>query len=405
MGLKSRIVSPAAAGACVLLGLFLWADGAAAPRWALPALAAGLAAVLAVVAIAVELRVRRPLAAVVRWCAAAPASRTAPAAGEEFASLARAIRVLQERIDTQQAELRTLGEQHRHAEAALRASEERFALALRGAHDGLWERDLEDGRVVLSPRWKSMLGYAEDEFADRLDTWRAHVHPQDLASVEAAFAAHLDGTSPRYECQFRVLHRDGRYRWVFSRGSAVRHANGRPYRVVGLDTDVTAIKRVEHVLEQVVAGTADVYGDDFFRALVRHFAAALDVRCAFITECTEQPPQRVRTLAFWSAPSFVDNIEYELPGTPCETVIREGRTCFHPSGLARAFPVEGTFESYLGIPIRGREGTVLGHLAFLDHKAMDGEMLVDAVFRIFAARAAAELERRAMLARVTSRPA
>lgn len=405
MGLKAGIVLPAAAAAGALLGLFLWAGGAAASGWAVPALAAACAVLLGVVAIAVELRVCRPLAALARWGAAAPQPPAAPAVDEAFAPLTRAIGALHARIGAQQAELHALGERHRHAEAALRASEERFALALRGAHDGLWERDLEHGRVLLSPRWKGMLGYAEDEFADRLDAWRAHVHPQDLASVEAALAAHLDGTSPRYECQFRLLHRDGRYRWVFSRGSAVRHANGRPYRVVGLDTDVTAIKRVEHVLEQVVAGTADVYGDDFFRALVRHFAAALEVRCAFVTECTGQPPQRVRTLAFWSAPSFVDNIEYDLPGTPCETVIKEGRTCFHPSGLARAFPVEGEFESYLGIPIRGSEGTVLGHLAFLDHKEMGGEMLVDAVFRIFAARAAAELERRAILARLVSRPA
>jgi hypothetical protein len=113
----------------------------------------------------------------------------------------------------------------------------------------------------------------------------------------------------------------------------------------------------------------------------------------------------VRTLAFWSAPDFVDNIEYDLPGTPCEAVIKEGRTCFHPAGLARTFPVEGEFESYLGIPIFGREGMVLGHLAFLDQKEMGGEMLVDAVFRIFATRAAAELERKAILARLVAPPA
>jgi PAS domain S-box-containing protein len=414
MGLKSRIVLPVAASALALFGLLLWAipagvGAAAAPRWLLAALAAGLVLILGVVAVSVERCVRRPLAALVRWCEAPPNLTPAPppeaAAGEEFARLHRSIHALQERVGAQQAELRALGARHDRVETALRLSEERFAVALRGAHDGLWERDLEHDRVVLSPRWKGMLGFAEDEFADRLETWREHVHPQDLAPVEAAFAAHLSGATPRYECQLRLLHRDGRYRWVFSRGSAVCHANGRPYRMVGLDTDVTAIKRVEYILEQVVEGTAGTYGEDFFRSLVRHFAAALEVRCAFITECTEQPPNRVRTLAFWSAPGFVDNIEYDLPGTPCETVIKEGRTCFHPSGLARTFPVEGEFESYLGIPIFGREGMVLGHLAFLDQKEMGGEMLVDAVFRIFATRAAAELERKAILARLVAPPA
>ena len=107
----------------------------------------------------------------------------------------------------------------------------------------------------------------------------------------------------------------------------------------------------------------------------------------------------MRTLAFWSDSRFLESLEYELPGTPCETVIREGRICFHPSGVAAAFPIEAGFQSYLGIPIFGRDGKVLGHLAFLDQKEMGSEVLVDAVFRIFAARAAAELERKAIIER------
>jgi GAF domain-containing protein len=108
----------------------------------------------------------------------------------------------------------------------------------------------------------------------------------------------------------------------------------------------------------------------------------------------------VRTLAFWSGSHFLDSLEYDLPGTPCDTVIREGRTCFHPAGLESAFPVEEGFQSYIGVPIFGRDGTVLGHLAFLDQKEMSSEMLVDSVFRIFAARAGAELERKAIIERL-----
>lgn len=401
MSPERKILLPAALWALALLAVFGALDWPAPPAWlsplaALALLAAGLVGLLAVVALALERHLRRPLAALARAGPAAPS-----AVG--FGAVEAALRALQQAVARQQAELKQLGERCARAEEALRLGEERFALVLRGAHDGTWERDLDNGRLTLSPRWKGMLGYADEGFPDSLEAWRAHVHPQDLAMVEAALDAHLQGAEPRFERQYRVRHQDGRYRWLLSRGSAVRHANGRAYRVLGLDTDISAVKRVEHVLEQVVEGTAARYGEDFFRALVRHFAAALEVPCAFITECADQPPSRVRTLAFWSGNGFVDNIEYELTGTPCETVIHEGRTCFHPRDVARRFSVEAGFEGYLGIPIFGREGEVLGHLAFLDDKPMSDEILVDSVFRIFAARAAAEFERKAIMARVAPR--
>ncbi|MCK0509436.1 PAS domain-containing protein [Aromatoleum anaerobium] len=407
MNLTAKIVLPAAVYALVLAGAFAWGGAPALVSQAShgAALLAGLVPMLAVIAVTVEFTVRRPLAALARLgeAAAQPAAAPVAAADAAFRRIERAIHGLQQTAAAQRAELCAADERCERAERALALSEERLAIAVRGAHDGLWERDLDNARLILSPRWKSLLGYADDEFPNAIEAWREHVHPDDRDGAEAALAAHLEGATPRYERQLRLLHKDGRYRWMLSRGSAVRHANGRAYRIIGLDTDITAIKRVEYVLQQVVEGTAGTYGEDFFRCLVRHFAAALEVSCAFITECTDQPPTRVRTLAFWSASSFLDSLEYELAGTPCEAVIHEARTCFHPCGLARKFPVEGPFESYIGIPIIGREGKVLGHLAFLDSKEMGAEMLLDAVFRIFATRAAAELERRAMLERLAPR--
>jgi len=88
--------------------------------------------------------------------------------------------------------------------------------------------------------------------------------------------------------------------------------------MVGLDTDITRVKRVESIVEQIAEGTAGVQGEAFFRALVRHFAGALEVACAFVTECVDHPTTRVRTLALWKAQDFRDNIEFDLTGPPCE---------------------------------------------------------------------------------------
>ncbi len=127
------------------------------------------------------------------------------------------------------------------AERALAAREERLALALAGASDGLWDWDLDTGAVFYSPRWKEMLGLGGADLPGTVETWRARVHPDDLAAAEAVIRRHLDDGA---ECRFehRLRHADGGWRWILSRGRAVRDAAGRPTRLVGTHTDVTAEK-------------------------------------------------------------------------------------------------------------------------------------------------------------------
>jgi PAS domain S-box-containing protein len=312
--------------------------------------------------------------------------------GREWRELQGRIAALLGDARSQRSAIEQAHEGARRAEEALRISEQRYVLAVRGAQDGVWEHDLRDGSVWLSPRWKHMLGieHADDRIA--LDAWRERLHPDDRDGALQALQAHLECRCERYEHQHRVRHRDGRWRWLLSRGAAIRRANGTPYRIVGLDTDITRVKRVEEVIDAIAQGTAGLSGERFFRALVRQFARALCVDCAFITECADRPATRARTLAFWRGDGFDANHEYELAGTPCERVLREGKTYFQPSGLARLFPRECGCESYLGVPILGRDGGVIGHLAFVDSTPMDDDMLLESVYRIFTARAAVELE-------------
>ena len=144
-------------------------------------------------------------------------------------------------------------------------------------------------------------------------------------------------------------------------------------------------------LQTVIEGTASSVGDEYFRSLVRHLAEALGARHAFVSEFT--PPQRIRTLAYWSVGQIVPNIEYDLPGTPCQEVIHGG-LCFYPSGLQDTYPdTEAGMESYLGVPLRARDGRVLGHLCVLDEQPLPHDPRRLSVFRVFAARAAAELDR------------
>jgi formate hydrogenlyase transcriptional activator len=163
------------------------------------------------------------------------------------------------------------------------------------------------------------------------------------------------------------------------------------------DPDASTRSRASDAISTVIDGTSFVAGPDFFKALVRQLAQALQVSYAFVAECTDDSKTRVRTLAFWSRDRLVDNIEWELSGTPCEPVIG-GSQGYHARDLQSKFPddrglVDLGADSYLGIPLVDAGGEVLGHLAVMDVKPMESDAINGAVMRTCAVRARMELER------------
>ena len=138
--------------------------------------------------------------------------------------------------------------ERKRAEEALRASEERYALAVNGANDGLWDWDLERDGVYFSPRWKAMLGYREEEIGGRIEEWFDRVHPEDLERLRTALTDHLEGRTPHFECEYRVYTKSGQMLWVLSRALAVRNAAGQGYRIAGSLTDITARKLAQERL-------------------------------------------------------------------------------------------------------------------------------------------------------------
>jgi len=138
-------------------------------------------------------------------------------------------------------ELRLLRSREAFQEA-LRESEERYALAARGSKDGLWDWNLITGRIYFSQRWKTMLGYRDEEISDDPSEWLGRLHSSEIERVKTALDAHCAGRTPDFQSEHRVRHRDGAYRWMLTRGVAVFNENGRPARMAGSQTDVTAGK-------------------------------------------------------------------------------------------------------------------------------------------------------------------
>jgi diguanylate cyclase (GGDEF)-like protein/PAS domain S-box-containing protein len=131
---------------------------------------------------------------------------------------------------------------HKAAVEELHESEERYALAMQGANDGLWDWNLISNEVHWSARWKAMLGHEESTVGTSPDEWFTRVHRDDLARVRAALDTHLEGGAGHYECEHRVLHRNGTFRWVLCRGAAIRNADGLATRLAGSLTDITDAK-------------------------------------------------------------------------------------------------------------------------------------------------------------------
>ena len=153
----------------------------------------------------------------------------------------------------------------------------------------------------------------------------------------------------------------------------------------------------EALIRHLLEGTSSETGQDYFRALVRSAAMAMDVAGVWITEYL--PERKVlRSLAFWMNDHYVEDYEYKIRGTPCEQVIERACLVHYPERVIEIFPddpdlVTLSAVSYAGVPLLQADGAVLGHLSALDTKPLHLMAPVESVFRIFAQRAAAELKR------------
>jgi diguanylate cyclase (GGDEF)-like protein/PAS domain S-box-containing protein len=136
-------------------------------------------------------------------------------------------------------------------EQALVESEYRWKFATEGSGDGLWDWDITNNKVFFSSNWKKMLGYADDEISNNLDEWKRLVHPDDWQDTMAKVQQHLEGKTPTYVSEHRLLCKDGKYKWILDRGLVVsRDEKGNSLRAIGTHTDITERKQMVELIRQ-----------------------------------------------------------------------------------------------------------------------------------------------------------
>jgi diguanylate cyclase (GGDEF)-like protein/PAS domain S-box-containing protein len=169
------------------------------------------------------------------------------------------LRLLQYRrqIEKKTSELATANEQmqleieeRKRIQDILKESEERYALAARGANDGLWDWNLATNETYFSSRWNSMLGFQDDEIGNSIQEWFHRVHPDDINKLKKDISNHLNEGAPHFENEHRLLNKEGVYLWMLTRGLAVRDSDGATIRMAGSLTDITARKKAEEQLIQ-----------------------------------------------------------------------------------------------------------------------------------------------------------
>ncbi len=182
-------------------------------------------------------------------------------------------------------------------EKALRESEERFSVAVRGANDGIWDWDIVHNKIYFSLRWKRMLGYSDDEISDSPDEWMGRIHPDDIKQVKNDLNAHIEGFTPHFVSEHRIMHRSGSYRWVLVRGLSIRTPIMNTHRLAGSLTDITARKTTEERL--VHDAMHDVL-------------TGLPNRAYFLDQLKRSIERLKRHSDYWSAVLFIDLDRFKL---------------------------------------------------------------------------------------------
>lgn len=139
----------------------------------------------------------------------------------------------------------------KQAEQALQEAVEQQRITLDSAEVGLWDWDIDSGKLYLDRNWKSILGYNEEDLPATVDTWRKTIHPEDAQAVQKTLSAHLADSSVRYNVVYRARHKDGHWLWVTSRGAVTkRDEDGHPTRMTGIIGDVHKLKQAEAMIQE-----------------------------------------------------------------------------------------------------------------------------------------------------------
>jgi len=278
----------------------------------------------------------------------------------------------------------------------LSAAKTRYSLAVAGSTDGIWDWDVTTRELFFSERCFELLGYQPGEFEVSSETAYKLIHPDDLVQAKTALKRHLTEKVP-YDVEYRLLANSGEYRWFRTRGQAIWDEAGDPLRMAGSIQDIDDRKRAEAALINAAGEVALLDGLDFFQSAALQLAKSLGADYVVLGTFIGNPAKVVLTSAFVIDGKLIDNMPYDLAGTPCETLLTRPQLLV-PKSLQDNFPndrelKEMDAEAYAGVAIYDTEARPTGLVSLIFRRALAETQVIEATLKIFSSRIAAEFQR------------
>lgn len=294
--------------------------------------------------------------------------------------------------------------EHKKIESEMTATAERFSAVARVTADAIWDWDLERDVIWWSDGIKTLFDLDWCDIVADGGLWIAHIHPDDrAATVESIYRA-IDGEALEWSAEYRFMCQDGHYSDVNDKAVVIRNGDGRAVRMVGGMNDITERKRTLAAMMSVAASVSVSSGTEFFQQLALTMADALGAQAAFVARMVPDEPLMSRTIAATLNGRVLENFAYPLTGTPYENLLLRHEfevddlfdQVYPQSPLLALLPVR----AFAGRLLVNSAGTPVGVLFVAFVKPIVRSDFMLSTLRIFASRAAAELERRDADARI-----
>lgn len=278
-------------------------------------------------------------------------------------------------------------------ERALRESELRLQQVLDNTSAAVFAKDRAGRYLFVNREFERLTGRGADELIGRSD--------RDIFPPEMAAALRRNDMRVLLEARAMEFEESGVFageeRTFLSAKFPLLDVDEMPYAVCGIATDITLRKQIETALSTSALAVSAAYGRDLFVELSRYLAAILDVDVAFIAQMRQDDPGTMHILAFVSDGTPREHFDYALANTACETVVGHGFRIYR-AGLASRFPLDDDFiemgaEGYAGYPLNDSQGRALGLISVVSRRPLEQPEFIESVMKIFAVRAAAEIER------------
>ena len=281
--------------------------------------------------------------------------------------------------------------ENRDATRRLQESEERLRQILNNSSAVVYVRDLQERFILINQHFERLLGFTQDQVIGQ--PLQALFPPQTVKAFGDNDRLVIEQNSAmEFEEEVTI---DNSLRTYISIKFPLYDTEGEIYAVCGISTDITKRKQSEAILHQAALGVSAARGEEVFNSLVSHLANAISVDIALIG--VRDGGDRIHTRAVVSQGRIIENITYDLAGSPCEHVIGQ-HFRFYPDRIQQRFPEDNLLrdigmESYAAIPLFDSAGEVLGLLAILHSRPLHKKDTVESILQLFAGRAASELER------------